>query len=104
MHWNDELLHLRLKSEDKFYFKKVCVLDRFIAALNAGKDKYLNYETGTSGNIIGNVRVVCHNSERLDSFRVPNKFNVTAGKYLRVAFPEKLVLRDDVRLKLIVED
>ena len=37
------------------YFKKVCVHDRAIVALNADKDEYLNYETSTSGDFIGST-------------------------------------------------
>ena len=35
------------------HFNKVCSHDNVIVALNADKEKYLNYETSTSGSTIG---------------------------------------------------
>ena len=51
------------------YLKKVCAQDKIIVALNADKDKYLNYKTTNSG-IIGNVCMRWHDIERLESFGV----------------------------------
>ena len=45
------------------YFKKVCLHDRVIMAVNADKEKYLNNEQITCVKTIGNVRVKCHDSE-----------------------------------------
>ena len=53
------------------HFEKVCSHDSVIEALNAGKEKCLNYEIGTSGNTIGNVCVHYHDSKELNFFGVP---------------------------------
>ena len=53
------------------YLRKVCVHDKVIAALNAEKEKYLNYEISISGVVNGNVCVRCHESEGLNSFGAP---------------------------------
>ena len=53
------------------YFKKACVHDKFIVALNALKDKYLNYETSTNGDLIGKVCLRCHDSKTFNSLECP---------------------------------
>ena len=45
------------------YFKKVCAHDKVIIELSTDKEKYLNHETSTSCNTIGNVCVHCQDSE-----------------------------------------
>ena len=52
------------------YCKKVCEHCRMVVALNADKDTYWNYEASTKGEIIGNVHVHSHDSERLNFFGV----------------------------------
>jgi len=56
------------------YSKKVCKHDKVVVTLNADKDKYLNYETSTNGNTIGNVCVCYHDSERLYFFGLSKNF------------------------------
>ena len=46
-------------------FKKVCADDKLIVALNADKEKYLNYEETTSDNTIGNVCMHFHETDQL---------------------------------------
>ena len=70
----------------------------------ADKDKYLNYETTTSDNIIGNECVRCHEREKLESFRVPNKFNITDGGIAKVPFPDMMDLKANANIKLLVDD
>ena len=84
--------------------KKVCANDKVIVALNTDKDKYLNYETSINGDLIGNVSLRCHGSERLKSFGASKRFNSYDGGYARVAYPQKLVLKDNTSLELIVDD
>ena len=84
------LHHINEKMEMK-YSKNVCAHKKVIVVLNADKDKYLNYETSTNGDLIGNVCISFHDSERLNSFGVLKKFNIADGGYARVIFPEKLV-------------
>ena len=86
------------------YSTKVCAHDKIIVVLNADKEKYLNYETSASGNTIGNVCMRCHDSEKLDFFGVPKNFNRVNGGYSRVSLPEKLVLKENANLKIIVDD
>ena len=52
----------------------------------------------------GNVYLRYHDSDRLYSFGVPKKFNIADGQYTRVTLPEKLVLKYNASLKLIVDD
>jgi len=61
------------------YSKKVCVQDKVIVALNAQQEKYLNYQTSTIGNTIGNVCLRFRESDKLYSFGLPKKFNTTNG-------------------------
>ena len=55
------------------YSKKVCAHDKVIVVLNADKDKYLNYETSSSVNTIGNVCVHFHGSKRSNLFVIFKK-------------------------------
>ena len=57
------------------YSKKVCAHDKVIVALNADKEIYLNYGTSSSGDLIGNVCLRCHDSEELNSFGVVKNFH-----------------------------
>jgi len=84
--------------------KKVCAPDKVIVALNADKDKDLDYETTSSGNIIGNVCVRCHDSDIIESLGLPKQFNIYDGGYVRVTFPEMLVLKENANKKLLVDD
>ena len=86
------------------YSTKVCTHEKIIVVLNADKEKYLNYETSASGDLIGNVCIRCHNSEELNSFGVPKNFHHARGGYARVTLPEKLVLKENANLKIIVDD
>ena len=52
MHWKDKHLHHILKKLKMKHSNKVCAHDKVIVALNADKDKYLNYEKSTSGDNI----------------------------------------------------
>ena len=53
------------------YFKEVCRHDKIIVALNADKDKYLNYEKSTNSDTIGNKCELYHNGEKLNFFGLP---------------------------------
>jgi len=46
--------------------KQFCANDKVIVALNADKDKYLNYEKSRSGDTIGNLCLQCQDSEILN--------------------------------------
>ena len=73
-------------------FKKVCVHDKVIVALNTDKENYLNYDTSINGDLIGNVCVCCHDSKELNSFGVNKNFHRQNRGYTRVKFSEKVVL------------
>jgi hypothetical protein len=85
-------------------FKKICVRDGVIVTLNADKDKYLNYDTNTNGDIIMNVCEHCHDCERLNFFELPKIFFLSNGGYTRIKFEEIIVLKDNASLKVIVYD
>ena len=80
------------------YFEKACAYNKVIVALNAGKEKYLNYERSVIAYLIGNVCVRCHDN----SFGVPKNFYHQSAGYAIVTFPEMLVLKENVSLKLLV--
>jgi len=86
------------------YSTKVCAHEKIIVVLNADKEKYLNYETSASGDLIGNVCIRCHDSEELNSFGVPKNFHHASGGYARVTLPEKLVVKENANLKIIVDE
>ena len=82
----------------------MCVYDRVVEALNAKKEKYLNYETSANDNTIGYVCVHCHDSKELNFFGVSRKFKCYKDGYARVTSPDKLVLKENTNLKLLVDD
>ena len=86
------------------HFNKVCSHVNVIVALNADKEKYLNYETSTSGSTIGNVCARCHDTMELNFFGVPKKFNYTNGGYARVRYPEMIALKENANIKIIVDE
>ena len=94
---NYETLH-------ELLFRKICAHGRGIIALDAYKDKYLNYKTSTSGDPMENVCVHFHDNERLNFFGISNKFNITDGGCPRVTFPEMIALKENANIKLIVGD
>jgi len=57
------------------FFKKLCIHNRVIVAFDAHKDEYLNYETCSIGDLMGNVCVRSHDSERLNFFGASNNPN-----------------------------
>jgi len=69
--------------------------------LNADKDNYLNYETSTSDNIIGNVCVRCHD---IRLFGLPAQFHIADGGYSRVRYPEMIPPKENVNIKIIFDD
>jgi len=85
------------------HFKKVCSHDSVIVALNADKEKYLNYEISTGGSTIGYVCVRCHDSKELNFFGVPKKFNSYDGGYARLRSPEMITLKENANIKIIVD-
>ena len=93
---NDEKMKLK-------HFKKVFSHDRIIAALNTDKDKYMNYKTSTNDDTIGNACEDCHDSDRLNFFGLPKKFNVTDSGYPRIKSPKMIVLKDKACQKVIVD-
>ena len=86
------------------YSAKVCTHDKIIVVLNADIDRYLNYETSINGDLIGNVCVRCHDSEKLNFFGLSKPFNIAQGGYARVRAPEMIVLKENANLKIIVDD
>ena len=60
---------------------RVCIHDRAIVALNTENDKYLSYKTSTSGETTGNLCKRCQDSERLNLFGVPKRFNCNDPGY-----------------------
>ena len=86
------------------YPRKVCMHDKVIVALNADKEIYLNYEKSSSGDLIGNVCLHCHENEELNSFGVLKNFHPANGGYKKVSFPEKLVLKENANIKIIVDE
>ena len=66
----DDIVNESNNSKDEMHIEhvddppvKMCSHDSVIVALNADKEKYLNYETSTSGSTIENVCVSYHDSE-----------------------------------------
>ena len=57
------------------YSKEVCAHDKVFVALNVEKNNYLNNETSTIGNTIGNVCMRCHDSESLNFFGLSKQSN-----------------------------
>ena len=86
------------------YSRKVCAHDKFIVVLNAGKDKYLNYETSYSWDLIKNACLHFHDSETLNFFGVLRRFKIRDRGYVRVPFPEMTVLKKNSKIKLKVND
>jgi hypothetical protein len=86
------------------HFNRVCSHNKVIVALNADKEKYLNYETSTSGSTIENVCVRCHDSESLDFFGAPKNFYYTNAGYAKLSFPEMITLKENANIKIIVDD
>ena len=82
---------------------KVCTHDKVIFALSADKDKYLNYETPTSANSIGNVCERFHDSE-IRIFGVLTGFNITDRGYAKVTSLEMITLKENANTKLLVSD
>jgi hypothetical protein len=72
--------------------------------LNADKNRYLNYETNTNGDIVGNKYLHCRDRERLNFFRLPKKFIITDGEYVRVRSPEVIALKENANIKIIVDE
>jgi hypothetical protein len=85
------------------YSKIVYAHDKVIVALNARKEKYLNYETSTSGNTIGNVCVSCHDKEIFDYFGQAIKFNITDGGCMRVTFTEMIASKQNTNIRPLVD-
>jgi hypothetical protein len=78
--------------------------DSVIVALNADKEKYLNYEISTSGSTIGNVCVHCYDSKELNFFGVPKEFKSYVGGYARLRSPEMIALKENANIKIIFDD
>ena len=97
-------MHSILKNVKIKYSKKVCVHDQTTLTLNAAKDEYLNYEASKNVNLIGNLCVRCHDSERLKSFGVPKRFNSYDDGYVRVTFQEIIPLTESANIKSSVDD
>ena len=55
---------------------EMCSHVSVIVALIADKEKYLNYETSTSGSTIGNICVCCQDTKKLNFFGVPKKIQL----------------------------
>jgi exonuclease I len=72
--------------------------------LNTDKDRYLNYETSINGDLIGNVCVRCHDSEKLYFFGLAKPFNIAQGGYARVRAPEMIVLKENANLKITIDE
>ena len=87
------------------YFRKARAHEKFSVALNADKEKYLNYETSINGDLTGKVCVRCHDSDVLNSFGITKVFNISGsdGKG-RVTFPEIITRKDNANLRLLVDD
>jgi len=86
------------------HFNKVCLHNKVIVALNADKEKYLNFETSTGGSTIGNVCMHCHDSKELNFFGIPKKFNSYVGGYARLRSPEMIALKENANIKIIIDD
>ena len=67
MHWKDKHIIFKKKLKMK-YSKKLCAHNKVIVTLNNDKDKYLNYETTTSGDTFGNICIQRLANERLKYF------------------------------------
>ena len=77
----------------------MCTRNKIIVALNADKENYLNYETSTSGNTIGNVCTCFHDGESLDFFGAPKAFYNGYGGYVRVRYLEMILFKENVNMK-----
>ena len=86
------------------YSEKVCVHDIVIAVLNSNKLKYLSSATSKSGDLIGDVCMLCHDSERSNCFEIPKLFNINDVGYVRASFPEMTVLKENANIKIKVDD
>ena len=86
------------------YFRKVCTHDQVIAVVNTDKEKYLKYETNTSGKRIGNVCVRFHDSERLYSFELLKKITITDDGCSRISSLEMIALKENANIRLLVDD
>ena len=84
--------------------KKTCVHDSTLVALNAEKEKYLNYETSTKAGTTEYVCVRCHDSKELNFFGAQRKLKCCRGGYARVTSSKKLVLKENANILLLVED
>ena len=71
-----------------------------LVALNAEKEKYLNYETSTKAGTTEYVCVRRHDSKELNLFGVLRKFMCYRGGCARVVFPEMLVLKENAYERL----
>jgi len=76
------------------YSNKTRIHDKVVVAMNANKEKYLSYKSSTNGDLIG--MYAC--------FGVPRKFKYCRGGFARVTSPEKLVLKENANIKLIVDN
>ena len=64
---------------DTKYSKEVYEHDKVIVALSSEKDLYLNCKTSINGDLIRNVCLHCHGSERLNSLGASKRFNSYDG-------------------------
>ena len=86
------------------YFKKTCVHDKAILAMNAEEEKYLNYEPSSTRDLIGNACVCGYDSKQFNFLGVPRKFKCYRGGYARVTLPETLVLNKNENINLFADD
>ena len=47
--------------------------------------------------------MLCHDSQEINFFVVLRKFKCYKGGYARLAFPEKLVLKENEKIKLLID-
>ena len=78
--------------------------DSVVIALAAEMEKYSNYQIRAITNTISYVCVHCQDSNELYFFGVPRKFKCYSGGYERETSPEKLVLKENTNIKLLVDD
>ena len=57
-------------------YSKKCAHDKVVVAMNADKDKYLNYETNANGDLIKDECMLCYESKELIFFRSTEKIQV----------------------------